>query len=119
MSAMTRHLPAIVLVSAVVVGLLLGVNDTRITEVQSSIMLLGAAGVLLGAMDPAHALRTGLLLGLGVPIVHAYVRLAGVPLPYPVASWWTTFLALVPPVVGAAVGGAVSRGGKGSRIEGL
>lgn len=106
MSAMTRHLPTIVLVSAVVVGLLLGVNDTRITEVQSSVILLGVAGLLLGAMDPPHAMRTGLLLGLGVPVVHAYVRLAGVPLPYPVASWWTTFLALVPPMIGAWIGGA-------------
>jgi hypothetical protein len=92
------------LVSALAAGILIGIVDIRAEEVQPAVLLLLLTGAGLGALAPRVALPIGLLLGLGVPIMHAYVRMNHLPLPYATDGYAGSFLALIPPTIGALVG---------------
>ena len=100
---MTR-LEQLALAAAVPVGILIGIIDTRAEEVQPAVLLFVVAGAGLGALAPRLAIPVGLLLGLGVPIMHGYVRVNHLPLPYAMDSYASGFLALIPPTVGALLG---------------
>jgi hypothetical protein len=89
------------LAAALPIGIAIGVVDTHADEVQPAVLLYLIAGATLGTLAPRRALPIGILLGLGVPIVHAYVRLNHLPLPYAMDSYGAAFLALIPPTIGA------------------
>jgi len=91
----------LVLAAALPLGLIIGVIDARSEEVQGPVLLLVIAGALLAALAPRRALAIGVLVGLGVPLAHAYVRLAHVALPYPMNGYWGSFLALIPAMLAA------------------
>jgi hypothetical protein len=105
---MTR-LEQLALAAALAVGLLVGIVDSRAAEVQPAVLLLVLAGTALGALAPRAAFPVGVVLGLGVPLVHAYMRLRHVTLPYATNGYAGTVLALIPATLGAVVGGWVRR----------
>jgi hydrogenase/urease accessory protein HupE len=105
---MTR-IEQLALVAALTVGILIGVIDTRAEEVQPAVLLFLVVGAGLGALAPRVALPIGVLLGLGVPIMHAYVRLNHQPLPYAMDSYAAGFLALIPATIGAVSGAWLRR----------
>lgn len=105
---MTR-LEQLALAAAVPVGLLIGIIDTRAEEVQPAVLLFVITGAGLGALAPRVAIPIGLLLGLGVPIMQAYVRVNHLPLPYAMDGYASGFLALIPPTIGAVLGAWVRR----------
>ncbi|HEY2066271.1 MAG TPA: hypothetical protein VGG84_09970 [Gemmatimonadaceae bacterium] len=105
---MTR-LEALALGGALPAGLAIGLADTRSEEVQGPALLLFIAAALLASRAPRLAIPIGLLTGLGVPLVHGYVRLAHVPLPFPMNSYWGSFVALIPATIGALAGAGLSR----------
>jgi hypothetical protein len=102
------RLEQLALAAALPVGILIGVIDTRAEEVQPAVLLFLLAGAGLGALAPRVAIPVGVLLGLGVPIMHAWARVNHLPLPYAMGSYAGSFLALIPPTIGA-VGGALVR----------
>jgi hypothetical protein len=106
---MTRT-EGIALAAALLAGLLVGVVDTRAEEVQPAVLLFVLTGAGLGTIAPRAALPIGVLLGLGVPIVHAYVRMNHLPLPYAMNSYAAGFLALIPATIGALAGAWMRRG---------
>ena len=109
---MMRHVTNVellALAAALPIGLAIGLLDIRSEEVQGTVLLLLIVGAALAFMAPRWALGSGILLGLGVPLVHAYVRLAHVTLPYAVNGYWSTFLAIVPAVLAAGAGGLAAR----------
>lgn len=97
---MTR-VEQLALVAAPPIGVAIGILDTRAEEVQPAVLLYLIAGAALGALAPRRALPIGILLGLGVPIMHAYVRINHLALPYATDGYGASFLALIPPTVGA------------------
>jgi hypothetical protein len=103
------RLEQLALAAAVSAGLLVGLMDTRAQEVQPAVLLLLLAGTALGALAPRATLAIGVALGLGVPLVHAYMRLEHATLPYATNGYAGTFLALVPATIGALVGGWMRR----------
>ena len=106
---MTR-LEQLALAAALVIGILIGTIDTRAEEVQPAVLLFLLAGAGLGALAPRVAIPIGVLLGLGVPIMHAWVRVNHLPLPYAMDSYAAGFLALIPATIGAIVGALVRHG---------
>jgi hypothetical protein len=92
------------LAAALPLGLIIGGVDSRAEEVQPAVLLLGLAGAGLGALAPRAAIASGVVLGLGVPLVHAYVRLEHLALPYAMNAYAGSFLALIPATVGALLG---------------
>jgi hypothetical protein len=92
------------LAAAAPIGVLIGVVDTRAEEVQPAVILHLVAAGCLGALASRVAIPIGVLVGLGVPIVHAYMRLNQLPLPYATDSYLGTFLALIPAMLGAIAG---------------
>ena len=105
---MPRPAP-LALAAALPIGILIGVIDTRAEEVQPAVLLFLLAGVGLGALAPRVAIPIGALLGLGVPIMHAYARTTHLPLPYAMDSYAASFLALIPATIGAGAGAWVRR----------
>ena len=97
------------LAAALPIGILIGVIDRHAEEVQPAVLLLGLAGAGLGAVAPRVAVPVGVILGLGVPLVHAYVRVEHLALPYATNGYAGTFLALIPATVGALLGGWMRR----------
>ena len=92
------------LAAAPSLGILIGVIDTRADEVQPAVLLFLVVGAGLGALAPRVAIPIGVLLGFGVPIMHAYVRLNHLPLPYAMDSYASGFLALIPATIGPLAG---------------
>jgi hypothetical protein len=107
---MMSRLEQLTLAAALPVGILVGIVDRHAEEVQPAVLLLGLAGAGLGALAPRAALPIGLVLGLGVPLVHAYVRLGHLTLPYATNSYAGTFLAIIPATLGALLGAWLRRG---------
>jgi hypothetical protein len=97
---MTR-VEQLALAAALPIGIAIGVLDAHADEVQPAVLLYLIAGAALGCLAPRRALPIGVVLGLGVPIVHAYIRLNRLPLPYAMDSYASSFLALIPPTIGA------------------
>jgi hypothetical protein len=97
---MTR-VEQLALAAALPIGIAIGMLDTHADEVQPAVLLSLLAGATLGSLAPRRALPIGILLGLGVPIMHAYVRINHLPLPYAMDSYGASFLALIPPIIGA------------------
>jgi hypothetical protein len=97
---MTR-VEQLTLAAALPIGIAIGILDARADEVQPAVLLYLVAGAALGALAPRLAVPLGLLLGLGVPVVHAYIRINHLPLPYAMDSYASSFLALIPPTIGA------------------
>ena len=97
---MTR-VEQLALAAALPIGIAIGVLDAHAEEVQPAVLLYLVAGAALGTFAPRRALPIGILLGLGVPIVHAYIRINHLPLPYSMDSYGSSFLALIPPTIGA------------------
>lgn len=100
---MTR-IEQLALATALPVGILIGLIDTRAEEVQPAVALFLVAGAGLGALAPRAAIPIGVVLGLGVPIMHAWTRISHIPLPYAMNSYWGAFLALIPATLGAFAG---------------
>jgi hypothetical protein len=100
---MTRT-EGLTLAAAVPIGLLIGLVDRRAEEVQPAVLLFLLSGAVLGALSPRLAIPTGILLGLGVPIIHAWVRLNELTLPYAMDSYASSFIALIPATVGTLAG---------------
>ena len=92
--------------AAIPVGLAIGIADTHSEEVQGPALLLLVAAALLAWRAPRLAVPIGVLTGLGVPVVHAYIRLMHAPLPFPMNGYWGSFLALIPAMIGALAGAA-------------
>ena len=97
---MTR-VEQLALAAALPIGLAIGILDSHAEEVQPAVLLYLIAGAALGSLAPRVALPTGILLGLGVPIVHAYIRINHLSLPYATDGYAGSFLALIPPTIGA------------------
>ena len=97
---MTR-VEQLALAAALPIGVAIGILDTHADEVQPAVLLFLIAGASLGAIAPRRALPIGILLGLGVPIMHAYIRLNHLKLPYATDGYAGSFLALIPPTIGA------------------
>jgi hypothetical protein len=102
--------------AALPIGLAIGLVDTHSEEVQGPALLLFVAAAVLASRAPRRALAIGLLTGLGVPLVHAYVRLTHTPLPFPMNSYWGSFVALIPATLGAVAGAALSRVARGGTV---
>ena len=100
---MTR-VEQVVSAAALPVGVLIGMVDAHAEEVQPAVLLFLLAGAGLGALAPRAAIPVGVVLGLGVPIAGAWMRLHDVPLAFPTNSYWGGFLALIPATLGALAG---------------
>jgi len=86
--------------------------DTHTEMVQVSVVLIAGSAFAVSLIDPRRAWLWAALIGLAVPASHALVRLSSaqpslfgaLSLPYPVDSYASTFLALIPAAVGAGCG---------------
>lgn len=103
------RLEHLALIAALALGLVVGVVDSRAEEVQPAVLLLLLFGAGLGALAPRAAIASGILLGLGVPLVQADMRLRHVALVYPTNGYAGTFLALIPAAMGALLGAVARR----------
>ena len=99
----------IALASALPIGILIGIIDAHAEEVQPAVVLFLIAGAVLATLAPRTAIALGAMLGLGVPLVSAWMRLHHLPLAYETNSYWSGFLALVPAVLGALAGTWIRR----------
>ena len=106
---MATRIEQLALASALPIGILIGLIDTRAKEVQPAVLLFLVAGAGLGALAPRVAVPVGIVLGLGVPIMHAYMRLNHLPLPYAIDSYASAFIALIPATLGTLAGAGVRR----------
>jgi hypothetical protein len=77
--------------------------------VQGPMLVLLAAACFLAVLEPRRAWRWAVLVGFSVPIAHAIARLTGAPLPDDVARFTWPFIAVIPAVVGAALGVGMRR----------
>ena len=105
---MTR-LERLTFAAAIPIGVAIGLVDARSEEVQGPALLLFVAAALLASRAPRLTPVVGILTGLGVPLVHAYLRLTRTPLPFSMNSYWGSFLALIPATIGALAGAGLSR----------
>ena len=97
--------PATLVGLSLVLGALAGWLDIHSREVQPTVLVLVLAAAALSALSPRLAWVPALLVGIGVPLAHAYARAAAIEVPYPVnGGILTTFLALIPSTIGAVVG---------------
>jgi hypothetical protein len=104
------HTERVALALALPIGLAIAKLDTRSDEVQGTALLLLLAGAALGAMAPRMAPAVGFLLGIGVPLTYLYMTHAHLPFTGPPPNGiGGTFLALVPPTIGAIGGMGVRR----------
>jgi hypothetical protein len=103
------RLEEVALAAALPVGIAIGIVDAHAGEVQPAVALFLVAGAALGALAPRVSIPLGALLGLGVPIVGAWMRLRHLPLAYETNSYWGGFLALIPATLGALAGAWMRR----------
>lgn len=101
---------ALILILALLFGLLAGYVDIHNAEVQAAALIIVCAAGMLGIAAPRLALFSGVLVGLGVPIVHAIARAAEYPLPFAMNNYWQSFIAVVPALIAAAIGALLRRG---------
>jgi hypothetical protein len=98
MTRSTTVAPALALLA----GLGIAALDARAGEVQGAVLLLLAAGAVLGALAPRVAPLSGLLLGAGVPLTYLWMRSAGMPTQSD--GFAGTLLAFLPALVGTLGG---------------
>ena len=89
----------------------MGWLDFRGAELREPAVLLLVAAGLMSAIDPARAWRWGITFGLSVPIALLVSRVTGAELPFAVESYRLAFLAMVPALLGAAIGSRMRRPG--------
>jgi len=95
-----------VVAAAVVIGALAAWVDLHNTEVQPSLVLIVAGGIVLGFADPRSAWVAGVIIGGAIPTAHIAARITGYPVPYPVELPFT-FLAVIVAVVAALIGAKI------------
>ena len=98
-----------ILAIAFALGLCAGWVDVHNDEVQATVLVLLVSAGTLGFLAPRLAVVAGLVVGLGVPIAHLYVRLTAYQLPYPMHNYAESFIALVPAVLAAVVAAGVRK----------
>lgn len=91
------------LASAIAIGWV----DTHEEDVQMSVLLMLLSTGALSFFAPRATILWILLVGLAVPAAHALAARWGVKIPYPVDSFASTFLALIPATIGGVVGASV------------
>jgi hypothetical protein len=89
--------------AAVVLGAAAGYVDLIAEEVFITALMLLSFGMVLGLWRPAWGWMAGIVLGLAIPIAHVLARATGFHVSYN-TSVASTFLALIPAVVGGAGG---------------
>ncbi len=89
-------------VLALVFGSMTGYVEIMSGGLLLPVLLLIFFGCLLGLAHPSRATQFGLLLGLCIPAAHALAAL--VDYPYEAASFQTSFVAVLPALVGAYAG---------------
>ncbi|HMF54963.1 MAG TPA: hypothetical protein VK619_01270 [Pyrinomonadaceae bacterium] len=94
-------------VLALLFGGLTGYVDLHAAEAHLPLLLLLVFGGLLGLAQPRRAGIYALVLGLCVPAAHLMAALVDYSPPYEVASFQSTFVALVPALAGAYTGAVV------------
>ena len=99
----------LVLLAALLFGLVAGWVDVHNDEVQAAVLVIVCGAGALGLTAPRLALVSGALVGLGVPIVHAVVRLQHYALPLAMDGYWESFIALLPGLIAASIGALVRR----------
>ena len=87
----------------------MGWLDYRGADLREPAVLLLVAAGLMAAVDPGRAWRWGITFGLSVPIALLVSRVTGAELPFTVESYGLAFLALVPTLLGAAIGSRVRK----------
>ena len=103
----------IALLVAIVAGLVIGWLDLGSSEVQPIVALLLVAGGILGLVARRGAWLVAIVLGLGVPAVHAILWLTGRPPAYPMAAPWSVLIAMIPAAIGVAAGAGVRGAARG------
>jgi hypothetical protein len=79
--------------------------DFHNDEVQAAVLVLGVSGTLLGAIQPRHAWRWGLAVGIVLPLSHVFGKALGIEWPYKVQpNDYASFLAMIPAFVGCYFG---------------
>ncbi len=89
-------------------GLIVGWLDLKVTEVSVSILMLLTFSFFAGFAGPHRAWRWSLLIGIWVPLFALVASSAGVTHPTP-TELITSWIALVPTLVGAYAGAIISR----------
>ena len=104
---------------AIVAGLVIGWIDLGANGVQPIVALLLVAGGILGLVTRRGAWLVAMVLGLGVPAVHAMLWLAGRPQPEPNVPPLSVLVAMIPAALGVAagVGVRVMARGPGRRVD--
>lgn len=97
----------IAVVLAIVAGLVIGWLDLGANEVQPIVALLLVAGGILGLVTRRGAWVVAIVLGLGVPAVHALLWAMGRPQPEPSVPPWSVMIAMIPAALGVAAGAGV------------
>lgn len=69
---------------AVILGLVVGFLDLRVTEVVLTILALMTSGMLLGLIQPKAAWRWALLIAIGLPIMEIVAIITGMHTAEPV-----------------------------------
>lgn len=106
-------LPVAIAVAGVA-GLVIGWLDLGANEVQPIVALLLVAGGVLGLVTRRGAWLVALVLGLGVPAVHAVLWVVGRPQPEPDVPPLAVLIAMIPAALGVGAGAAVrALGGRG------
>src|SRR5438445_108144 len=95
-------------VVAVALGAVIGWLDLHASEVQGAVLLMLMCAFGMGLAAPERAWRWGVLIGLGVPVVHVVASACGYRPPHPPQpNDLATLLALIPGLIGASVGAAI------------
>ena len=93
---------------ALLAGLLIGVIDLRATEVVVAVGLILVATLALAVASPRQAWLTGLLVGLGIPLLYLMALAFGIrPVDPPRPNLLPTLPALIPASVGAGLGALI------------
>lgn len=92
---------------AAAAGLVIGWLDLGANEVQPIVALLLVAGGILGLVTRRRAWLVAIVLGLGVPAVHALLWLTGRPQPEPSVPPFAVLIAMIPAALGVAAGALV------------
>lgn len=101
-----RRNPAMffMVIVALALAALTGWVDIHNTDVQPAAACVLVFSFLLAAIKPRLWWLWALLLGLSIPATHLCVRLFHITLSYPVNSYLSTFVALIPATIGAGLG---------------
>lgn len=90
-------------------GLFAGYFDSNVEEVGFTVLLVLAAGGVLGLIQPAGAWRWALVLGTGVFLFHVFEVVAGYKPRYPAEpNIFVTLIVLMPAFIGV-YGGVLVR----------